>query len=509
MKIIIAIAFALLCSIHLNGQKVKTEDLRTLIVFFDGLRPDYISNENMPNLYAFSKKGSVGNKHHSVFPTVTRVNSPSYATGSYPKSHGIMGNSVFFPEIVKNEALNTGSYDDLLKIDEFTHGKLLTAESLGEAIHREGHHMMVFSSGSAGQAFLQNHSISGGAVINSEIILPESLKESLFEELGSIPEKSKPNSAQHKWMTNALISRGLRMDGPLVSAIWYSDPDGTAHSEGIGAPASIKAIQSVDKEFGDILKALEQKGLSKNFNIIVSTDHGFITNVGKESLTQFLIDTGLKANQDSDDIVVAGGAIHLKDKTKGNIEKIVHLLQEEAWVGAIFTKADLEDKNKGFIDGTLSFESIHWNHPSRSADILVSVNWNDDKNEFGFAGTSYARGTAGHGGISPYEINIKLLASGPSFKSSFQSDFPSSNVDIVPTILKIHDIDIPESVDGRVLTEMLKENDEQATEAKVETLTVETTGKTGVYKLSLQRTIYGEYIYVDFAKIIRTTIQGK
>ena len=505
----IFIFFTLLGAFNSYSQKVETENLRTLIVFFDGLRPDYINELHMPNLYAFSKNASVGNKHHSIFPTVTRVNSPSYATGSYPKSHGIMGNSVYFPEIEKYRALDTGSFEDLMQIDEFTQGNLLTAESIGETIHKEGHHMMVFSSGSAGQAFLQNHAISGGAVINSNIILPETLKASLFDEFGPIPKRAKPNSAQHEWMTKALISRGLRMDGPLVSAIWYSDPDGTAHSEGIGSAAAIAALQSVDKEFGNILNALKSKELDKNFNIIISTDHGFVTNIGKESLSQFLIDKGFKADTDSDDIVVAGGAIHLKDNSKANIERIVFSLQEQEWVGAIFTKADTKDKTKGFVKGTLSFESIHWNHPQRSADILISVNWNDKANEFGYAGSSFSRGTAGHGGISPYEIEIRLIASGPSFKKSHQSDLPSSNVDIVPTILNIHNIPIAKSVNGRILYEILDGSKEKNLKLKVETLRVESNLQECAYKLNLQRTIYGAFIYIDFAKITRETINVK
>ncbi|MEQ8245199.1 alkaline phosphatase family protein [Fulvivirga sp.] len=485
-------------------QNIKQEDVRTLIVFFDGLRPDYITKEGMPNLYAFSKRGVVAKNHHSVFPTVTRVNSPSYATGSYPKSHGIMGNSVFFEGIDPKQSLNTGDFEDLERINEFTDGKLLTAKSLGELIHENGHHMMVFSSGSAGQAFLQNHTISGGAVVNSNIILPESMQESILKEFGPIPEHSKPNTAQHQWMTNALIKKGLKMDGPLVSAIWYSDPDGTAHADGIGSPSAIASIKSVDTEFGKIISALKQKGLSDNYNIIVSTDHGFITNVGKDNLTQVLIDNGLKADKNSDDVVVAGGAIHLKDKSEANIEQVVKVLQSEEWIGAIFTKASKQDKTKGIIDGTLSFNTIHWNHPDRTADILVSPNWNDDKNEKGYAGTSFSRGVAGHGGISPYEINITLLAAGPSFKKSFSSDLPTSNVDIVPTVLAIHNLPLPETVNGRVLNELLKKGQNVAAKPKIETISTSVELESGIYELILQRTIYGAYYYVDFARTVRS-----
>src|SRR6185503_1533124 len=82
-------------------------NLRTLIVFFDGLRPDYITPQGMPNVYAFSKTGCYGKQHHSVFPTVTRVNASSYSTGSYPGTHGLMGNTVYFPQVDSRKGLNT------------------------------------------------------------------------------------------------------------------------------------------------------------------------------------------------------------------------------------------------------------------------------------------------------------------------------------------------------------------------------------------------------------------
>ena len=92
------------CSFHFLFRYAYThkqetqKDIRTLVVFFDGLRPDYITEQNMPNLYAFSKLGCYGKQHHSVFPTVTRVNASSFSSGSYPGTHGLMGNTVYFPD---------------------------------------------------------------------------------------------------------------------------------------------------------------------------------------------------------------------------------------------------------------------------------------------------------------------------------------------------------------------------------------------------------------------------
>ncbi|MFN3665708.1 MAG: alkaline phosphatase family protein [Sediminibacterium sp.] len=477
--------------------------IKTLIVFFDGLRPDYITPELMPNVYAFSKQGSYGKQHHSVFPTVTRVNSSSYSTGSYPGTNGIMGNTVYFPQVDPLKGLNTGEANELNRITEATHGNLLTAISLGEALEKAGQRMMVFSSGSSGQALLQNHKVGRGAIVNTSMILPAEFKETLVKVLGPIPAHGKPNSAQHKWVTDALIQFGFASDGPLVNAIWFSDPDGAAHSDGIGSPNANASIRSVDEQFGRIIKALEEKGMSKRVNIIISTDHGFVTKKGKLGIADFLIQKGLKQSKESDDIVAAEGALYIKHKDTAIIRKVVEALQQENWVGAIFTKGTKRGDQKGWVSGTLSFESIHWNHPERAADILVDENWNDDKNEAGYAGASFARGVAGHGGFSPYEVHIALLAKGPSFKELFESNLPTSNVDIAPTVLSIYKIPAPKTMEGRAFKELLKQTKESAPSVKQERVETSTLVGGIKYKLILDISVVEKNRYINYAKTER------
>lgn len=499
-RILVAILFTgVMVNVSAQQTSVKA-DARTLIVFFDGLRPDYITPEAMPHLYAFKKRSAYGKAHHSVFPTVTRVNSASYSTGSYPVTHGLMGNSVYFPEVNNTKSLNTGEAEELFKISEATHGKLLTTISLGEILQTRGKRMMVFSSGSTGQALLQNHTISGGAIINPAMILPAAIKDSIFKELGPVPTGGK-----HKWVTDALIRYGLSADGPLVSAIWYSDPDGTAHAKGIGSPEAMASIKVVDAEFGRIIAALENKGLSHNYNILISTDHGFMTHVGQnmKNLTQVLIESGLKQSTTSDDVVTAGGAIYVKDHDPEKIKKIVAVLRPQESVGAIFTKGTKPGDLKGFVEGTLSFEAIHWNH-SRAADILVDANWDDRVNSAGYAGASFHPGVAGHGTLSPWDVHIPLIVSGPAFKNAFESELPTSNVDLAPTVLHILNIPVPESMDGRVMNEFLRSPAPgAATTAKKETIETTASYPGGTYQLTMERTILGEYQYVDGVKTIR------
>lgn len=481
----------------------NVDSTKTLIVFFDGLRPDYITADGMPNLYAFSKTASIGKSHHSVFPSVTRVNATSYATGAYPGTHGLLGNSVYFPAIDPLKAINTGEANELLKINQKLNGHLLTAISLGEVLKQYHKEMMVFSSGTTGQALMQNHSISG-AIVNPSMILPESFKKTVINEIGEIPPAAKPNHERHKWITDALLKYGIRLDGPHVSAIWFSDPDGTAHSDGIGSATAIASIKSVDEQFGRIISEIKSKGLSDKFNVVISTDHGFVTYIGNENLVDFLIRSGLKKNKDSDEIIVAGGALYVKNHDVNLIQKTVSLLQSENWVGAIFTKGEKKNDLKGFIPGTLSFESIHWNHPERAADILVDVNWNDDKNSAGYSGSSYSKGIAGHGSLSPYEINIPLLVSGPSYKKAVKSDLPTSNVDLIPTVLSTLGLPIPKTVDGRVMYEFLL-NREERTYPKVKKEIIVTAVNVNKvnYKLLLDRSKFGKYVYVNFSKVTR------
>lgn len=512
MKLSINKTFLLLAicflRIGVTAQQQQKERARTLIVFFDGLRPDYITPEHMPNLYAFKQKGAYGKQHHSVFPTVTRVNASSYSTGSYPGTHGLLGNSVYFPEVSTNTSLNTGDAADLDKIVAATNGHLLTSISLGEILQSKGEKMMVFSSGSTGQAMMQNHTVSGGAIINPGLIRPESMKEELIRNIGPVPANEEKGSlTKHKWAADALIYYGLAADGPAVSAIWFSDPDGTAHSDGIGSATAMASIKYVDEQFGRIVEEIEKKGLTNSMNIIISTDHGFVTHAGKQGLQEFLIAQGLKKDKTSEDVVLAGGAIYVKGHDKVLTQKIIAALQSQEWVGAIFTKGKKKGDTKGWAEGTLSYETIHWDH-ARSADVLVDVNWDDQKNAAGYEGRSYSRGVAGHGSLSPYEVRIPLIVSGPGFTKSIEGDLPTSNIDIVPTILHLHGIKVPATMDGRVMYELLADPSAMlripATTAKKEVLKTEVKGEWGTYELQLERSILGKYQYVNFSRIKRT-----
>ena len=79
-----------------------------LVIVVDGLRPDYVTPEVMPRLSRLGQRGIVFRAHHSVFPTVTRVNASSFVTGAYPETHGLLGNTIYIPAVNATKGLDTG-----------------------------------------------------------------------------------------------------------------------------------------------------------------------------------------------------------------------------------------------------------------------------------------------------------------------------------------------------------------------------------------------------------------
>ena len=146
-----------------------------LLLVLDGLRPDYVTPDVMPNLHALGRGGVVFTNHHSVYPTVTRVNSSSISTGAYPERHGILGNSVFFPRVNAGGFLDTGQRANLERIQVDQDGVLLTATTLGEVLQAHGRTMLAIGAGTTGSAFLLNHKVAGGAVLHTDFALPEAM----------------------------------------------------------------------------------------------------------------------------------------------------------------------------------------------------------------------------------------------------------------------------------------------------------------------------------------------
>ena len=151
--------------------------------------------------------------------------------------------------------------------------------------------------------------------------------------------------------------------------------------------------------------------------------------------------------------------------------------------------------------GTLSFAVARWNHP-RSAEILVSANWNADKNEGGYPGKTTSTGVAGHGSTSPYDVHNTLIAAGPDFREHAVSEAPTGNVDLAPTLLRLLGMTIPASMTGRVIEEGLRSGPPIAS-MRVERATERVTSPDGAYTLTAHESKAAGKTYLDFTDVKR------
>jgi hypothetical protein len=471
----------------------------SLVIVVDGLRPDYVTKETMPNLHAFGEAGVVAEAHHAVFPTVTRVNSASIATGTYPERHGMMHNTIFLPEASPNP-IDTADAFALLSAHEKI-GGLLTARSLGELFAQAEKKVLVVGSGSTGSSLLLNHTLpAGAAVINSrKLVRPPSLQARADAVLGPAPETTYPSRAGNRWAIDAYLDIGLKELHPEVTLMWLTDPDGTAHRNGPGAPKTIEALRHIDEELGRLFSTLAQRGMRDRVNIFITADHGFSTQGGPFNLNALLTARGLAA-----DVKVVGGTqIYVQSGGEEKIRRIVRVLQEIDWVGALFTRAATPGSSDGFVPGTLSFESIQYQHP-RAADILVDPNWSDAVNQYGFPGKTTSGGVAGHGTTSPFDIRIRLFAAGPDLKRATRSSVPTGNIDLAVTLCELHGVPPAPTMTGRVLHELFREG--PAIESvRVERMVHRASSaiSNGRYEVELHKARVGKTEYIAFTKTTR------
>ena len=99
-----------------------------------GCRPDAITAGDTPTLHRLRVEGVDFANSHAVFPTVTRVNAATLATGTQPGTHGITGNQIFVPEVDPSRALDTAAYRRLLEVDRATGGRLVLTRTLAERL---------------------------------------------------------------------------------------------------------------------------------------------------------------------------------------------------------------------------------------------------------------------------------------------------------------------------------------------------------------------------------------
>lgn len=484
-----------------DRETARADRPRHLLIVLDGLRPDYVQPHFMPALHALGRRGMVMTRHHAVFPTVTRVNAASISTGAYPETHGLLGNAVFFPRVDAARFLSTSDRGNLLRIDAAVDEGLLTAATLGEALQSAGERLLVVSAGSSGSSHLLNHRVAGGAILHYEYSRPADLRRQAVDRLGAVPPAGTPNHARNRWVVDAFLEVALPAIDPTVTVLWLSDPDTTAHRHGVGHPLVVEALFRLDAEIQRLQDGLAAAGLADTTNVWVTSDHGFSEHTGGVDVEAVLAPFATPLDDGAPRVVAGDGAVYVRDGDAAVVSAVAAALQATRGVGAVFTRGAGPGAREGAVAGTLSLALARWDHP-RAAQILYSPDWTAAAGRYGFRGTSAQPGSAGHGSSSPFDVRIPLVAVGPDLKAGVESGVPSGNVDFAPTFLHTLGIEIPASMQGRVLHEALRGGPDPS-EVAVESSEVRVESAGGSYRLTAAVSRVGGRSYLDYTTVER------
>jgi predicted AlkP superfamily pyrophosphatase or phosphodiesterase len=194
---------------------------RVVLVSFDGLRADLVSEELTPQIHSLQSAGAFVPAAESVLPSITLVNHTSMLTGVGPAKHGVDWNS-YIPE---KGMVTVPTVFELAK-----QGGLTTAMVAGK------------------EKFMH---LNRPGTIDHLVI-----------------ETGEPEAVAE--VASALI----RSKHPQLLFVHFRHPDTEGHAHGWVSREQLDAIRAADNALGWILATLEEQKLLESTQVLVTADHG-------------------------------------------------------------------------------------------------------------------------------------------------------------------------------------------------------------------------------------------
>ena len=406
-----------------------------IVVMLDGCRPDILRRANAPVLHGLAAAGTTYIRARTIYPSQTRVAFVSLPTGAYPGSHGIVGGN----EVMDDKWQAVAMGDD----DPIAAQSLVARPTFFEAAAAAGLTSLY--------AAMKGYELVGarGATwtINGKKTLDAPAYKTRYD---ATADGSADLAAGYKQsLSRQLLGQTLallREKKPALVVVNLGSIDYAGHSFGPEGARYREAIEFVDGQVGELLKALDEMGIRERTAIIVSADHGFsdvdpahvvapaavagghrlasLTVLGVE---HYLSNTG-----------GASMGVYVRDKRL--IAQAVAALRREPWCEAVYC----EDAKAGC---DLSLRSLHAYYPGRSPDIMVDLD--DD------AALNYPQ-AGQHGSLRHDDMSIPLILSGAGVAAG-RVEGDARLVDVAPTVMRL--LGLPPGglkPDGRVLEEALR-----------------------------------------------------
>ena len=345
-------------------------------------------------------------------------------------------------------------------------GRFVDADGLGCALARAGKSFAVVHTGSAGSAYLVNHkaaknghwtfSIHGAGHTQT----PEAVHE-VVDRFGPLPESALPRFEEIDYGADVMVDHVLKARAPDVALIWFAEPDSSYHFRDIGSEDAVAITRRVDQQFGRILETIAAGPDADETMVIAMSDHGQIAVTEMVDVFSLLNDAGFAAaDHPGDGIdVIASLAIALDitvvEKTPERIEAVATALMAHPGTGLLFSRS--KSPEEGVVRGTLPFGAVGIDH-ARAADLVCVLRSSTEPDAYGLPGRAccttpidVALGGGMHGGLNVHEQNTMLAFGGAPIPALGVIDDPGDLTDIVPTLLDLMGVAVPESMTGKPL----------------------------------------------------------
>jgi arylsulfatase A-like enzyme len=461
---------------------VKGRAEHVVVVVWDGMRPDFVTPQYCPNLYSLATNGVFFRNNHCAYVSSTEVNGTALATGVHPGRSRVIAYTEYRPVISVTGTFATEGLDAIRRGDLLTGGNYLGTETLAEILQDNG--IATVIAGTKPVTLLHDRSNHKHSQAERDSVLlfeGKTIPRSVGDGLPKVnddkvwPSNAIPNAAQDVWTTRSLIRSLWKKGIPKYSLLWLSDPDKSQHDVGVGAPNALAGIESSDKNLGEVIKALKERGVYEKTDIIVVSDHGFSTIAKGPDVLGILKKAKFSAfkkndNPEAGDVMVVGlgGTVmfYVVERQEPVIHRLVEFLQQSDFAGVVFSRLQIE--------GTFPLDAVRYGGTNSGPDVMISMRWTADLNDHGFPGMFYSmdgtKGKGSHASLSRFDMNNTLIAMGPDFKKGLLSEVPSGNIDVAPTVLWILGVKSPNPMDGRVLHEALATSREKVPKAVTRTI---------------------------------------
>src|SRR5882724_1640951 len=138
LTILFAVAIALSCRDRGFADEKLRAKRHVVVIVWDGMRPDFVSEENTPALWKLAHEGVIFRNHHAVYPSATMVNGTALVTGVYPGHSGVIANYEYRPGIDRKHPIAVELPAVVEKGDQLSGGKYISFPTITELVQKAG-----------------------------------------------------------------------------------------------------------------------------------------------------------------------------------------------------------------------------------------------------------------------------------------------------------------------------------------------------------------------------------